>query len=150
MNMSMNTCGEIMTKQPAYCLPSSTAQEAARLMKGQDVGPIPVVDGRESKKLIGIVTDRDLTMKVVADGLGPSTRIEEVMTREPVACHPDDRLESVLDAMSDNQVRRVPVVDNEHRLVGIISQADVATRIAAPKRTAEVLQEISRPEAAGV
>jgi len=143
--MNMNTCGEIMTKQPAYCLPSSTAQEAARLMKGQDVGPIPVVDGRESKKLIGIVTDRDLTVKVVADGLDSSTRIEEVMTREPIACHPDDDMEAVLDAMSDNQVRRIPVVDDKHRLVGIISQADVANRSGAPRKTVEVLQEISRP-----
>src|SRR2546429_240269 len=143
--MIMNTCGEVMTKHPAYCLPSSTAQEAARLMKGQDVGPIPVVESRESKKLVGIVTDRDLTVKVVAEGLDPSTRIEEVMTRDPVACHPEDNLQTALDAMVDNQVRRIPLVDDDHRLVGIISQADVATPIGAPRKTSVGAQEISRP-----
>jgi CBS domain-containing protein len=148
--MIVNTCGEIMTRQPAYCLPSSTVREAARLMKGQDVGPIPVVDGRETKKLVGIVTDRDLTLKVVANGLDATTRIEEVMTREPIACHPDDRIEAVVDAMSDRQVRRVPVVDGKHRLVGIISQADLATRTPALGKTAEVLQEISRPGNGGI
>jgi CBS domain-containing protein len=140
----MTTCSEVMTKTPAYCLPSSTVREAARLMKGQNVGPIPVVESNEMKKLIGIVTDRDLAVKVVAEGRDSNTKIEEVMTRDPVACHPQDNLQAALDAMSDNQVRRIPVVDDRDCLVGIIAQADVATRIGAPRKTADLVADLSR------
>jgi CBS domain-containing protein len=119
-------------------------------MKEQDVGPIPVVDSRENNRLVGIVTDRDLTLKVVADGRDPdSTRIEEVMTRHPVTCPAGENLQKVLDAMAENQVRRIPVVDDQNRLVGIISQADIATRVGAPKKTGEVVEKVSRSASAG-
>jgi CBS domain-containing protein len=138
-------CSEIMTKDPSCCLPSDTVFEAAQLMKSEDVGPIPIVNDKETKKLEGIVTDRDLAMKVFAEGLDPkNTRVEEVMTTGVVTCSPDDNANNVLELMEQHQVRRIPIVDDSDRLVGIISQADIATRMEAPKKTAEVLEEISR------
>lgn len=146
----MNTCAEIMTRQPVACVPSDSVQQAALLMKGQDVGPIPVVESREMNRLVGIVTDRDLALKVVAEGRDVmQTRIEDVMTRNPATCGPGDNLQKVFDVMQSHQVRRIPVIDEQKRLVGIISQADVATRIGAPRKTAEVVEKVSRPAGEG-
>jgi CBS domain-containing protein len=142
----MNTCAEVMTRNPVSCLPSDTAYQAAVLMKGQNVGPIPVVESHETNRIVGIVTDRDLALGVIAEGQDPkNTRIEAVMTRHPVTCTPGDNLKKAFAAMEEHQVRRIPVVDDENRLVGIISQADVATRIGAPRKTAEVVEKVSRP-----
>ena len=138
-------CSEVMTKDPACCLPSDTAQHAAQLMKTEDVGPIPIVDDAENKKLQGIITDRDLVLKVVADARdAKTTLLADVMTKDLITCAPDDKLESALSAMERHQVRRIPVVDGKNHLLGIISQADVATRIGEPEKTAEVVHEISR------
>ena len=84
--MTMNTCSDIMTRNPIFCLPTDTVRKAAQLMRDQDVGPIPVVKDRDSNLLIGIITDRDLAVKVVAEDRDSNTRIEEVMTRRPVVC----------------------------------------------------------------
>jgi CBS domain-containing protein len=109
-----------------------------------NVGPIPVVENERTKKLVDIVTDRDLALKVVADGRDPKvTKVEEVMTREVVTCRPEDDLQRALDAMSEHQLRRVPVVDDGNKLVGIIAQADVATRVNQPQKTAETVEGIS-------
>lgn len=117
-------------------------------MKMEDVGSVPVIDQERTRILIGIVTDRDLAIHVVAEGLDPrSTRIEEVMTRDPVRCKVDEDVDEALDAMKDYQIRRIPVVDEQNRIVGIISQADVATRLKDSDETAEVVEEIS--ESAG-
>jgi CBS domain-containing protein len=108
-----------MTKNPVYALPHDTVAEVARLMKDKDIGPVPIVQDRDGTQLVGIVTDRDLALKVVAEGLDPmTTRVSDVMTSDPV-------------------------VDKENRLVGIIAQADVATRMNEPEKTAEVVKEIS-------
>jgi CBS domain-containing protein len=116
----------------------------AQLMRDNDVGPIPIVADNDSKRLVGIVTDRDLAMNVVAEGRDPNTtRVEEVMTREVVTCRTDDNIEAALDAMSRQQLRRIPVVDENDMLVGIIAQADVATRMDQPSTTGEVVKEIS-------
>lgn len=143
----MNVCGDIMTINPISCLPTDTVGMAAQLMRDQDVGPIPVVKDPDSNQLIGIITDRDLAVKVVAEDRESNTRIEEVMTRRPVACFSQDNLQTTLNKMSDCQVRRIPVVDEDNRLVGIISQADVATRIGIRRKTAEVVKEISTQHA---
>ena len=138
-------CREVMTQNPACCLPSDKAFEAAQLMKSEDVGPIPVVSDKKTRELIGIVTDRDLVLKVISEGRDPkSTALEEVMTKDVVTCHPDDDVTEALDAMEENQVRRVPIVDDDNRLVGIIAQADIATRVDEPEKTHEVVEEISR------
>src|SRR5438132_13782928 len=97
-------CSEVMTKDPACCLPSDTAQHAARLMKTEDVGPIPIVDDAENKKLQGIITDRDLVLKVVADARdAKTTLLADVMTKDLITCAPDDKLESALSAMERHQ-----------------------------------------------
>jgi CBS domain-containing protein len=141
----MKKCNEVMTKDPVYCLPNDAVARAAQLMKKENVGPIPVIENERTKKLVGIVTDRDLALKVVADGRDPkATKVEEVMTREVVTCRPEDDLQRALDAMSEHQLRRIPVVDDGNKLVGIIAQADVATRVKQSQKTAETVEGISQ------
>lgn len=145
----MQKCREVMTKDPTCCVPSDTASRAAQVMKSEDVGPVPVVEDLRTKKLIGIVTDRDLAIKVVAEGRDSTrTVVGDVMTRELVTCRADDDLEKALDAMAEHQVRRIPVLNGGERIVGIIAQADIATRVEEPETTAEVVEEISKPSPA--
>jgi CBS domain-containing protein len=134
-----------MTEELVYGLPSDTVTKVAQMMKKEDIGPVPIVDNEESKTPIGIVTDRDLALKVVGEGRDPNTtRVEEVMTRKLITCRADDNVENAMKAMAQYQLRRIPVVDNDGRLIGIIAQADVATRVDQPKKTAEVVKEISQ------
>jgi CBS domain-containing protein len=134
-----------MTEDPVCCLPGDTVDQAAQLMKDDDVGSIPVVTDQKTKRLIGIITDRDLAIKVVAPAREVSAvKVEEVMTRDPVTCHADDDLQEAIDAMEMHQVRRIPVVDDNNRIIGIIAQADIATRVKEPETTAEVVEEISK------
>ena len=115
-------------------------------MKSEHVGSIPVVENEQTKKLVGIVTDRDLTLKIVADKLdAKSTKVEMVMTRKLVTCHAEDDLQKAVDAMSENQLRRIPIVDDDNKILGIITQADVVMHFDHPKKAAEMVKEISRP-----
>ena len=142
-------CSEVMTKNVTCCLPRDTAQMAAQAMKAQDIGAVLVVDSQETRHLAGIVTDRDLALKVVAAGFDPSqTRVEAVMTRNLATCGLQDDLQRALDAMSQRQVRRIPVVDDQGRLAGIIAQADLATRLEQPEATGKVVERISRSKRA--
>jgi CBS domain-containing protein len=141
----MQTCNEVMTKDPFCCLPNDSVEKVAMMMKRDDIGAIPVIETEHTKKLIGIVTDRDLTLKIIAEGLDPkTTEVNAVMTPNVVTCLADDDLQKALDAMAEHQLRRMLVVDNEHRIVGIIAQADVATRIDQPAKTGEMVKEISQ------
>lgn len=141
----MKTCNQVMTKDPVCCLPNDSVAKAAELMKSENIGSIPVIENEQSQKLVGIVTDRDLALKIVAGALdATSTTVETVMTHQVVTCHAEDDLQKALDAMAEHQLRRIPVVDNDHRIVGIIAQADVATRGDQPEKTAEVVKEISQ------
>jgi CBS domain-containing protein len=134
-----------MTQDLVYCWPEDPVSKVAQLMKKEDIGPVLIVDNEQSRKLIGIVTDRDLALKVVAEGRDPkTTNVETVMTRKLVTCRADDDIESAMKAMAQYQLRRIPVVDDHMKLVGIISQADVATRVDEPEKTAEVVKEISQ------
>jgi len=141
----MKQCNEVMTKDPVCCLPDDMVAGVAKLMKSENIGSMPVIEDKQSKKLIGIVTDRDLTLKIVAEGLdAQATKVEAVMTRKVVTCLAEDDLEKALDAMAEHQLRRIPVVDNDNKVVGIIAQADVATRANQPEKTAEMVKEISQ------
>lgn len=141
----MKKCDEVMTRDPVCCLPTTSVEEAARLMKRSNIGPIPVIKDEQTRTLVGIVTDRDLALKVVAEGRdAKSTRVEAVMTRKVVTCRAEDNFQKALDAMSEHQLRRIPVVDGEGRILGIIAQADVATRVNQPDKTAEVVKGISQ------
>ena len=114
-------------------------------MKSKDIGGVPIIENEQTKKLVGIVTDRDLALKIVAEGRDPkSTKAEEVMTRKVVTCRAEDDLQKALDAMSGRKLRRIPVVDNNHGIVGIIAQADVATRVDQPEKTAAMVRGISQ------
>jgi len=138
-------CKEVMTEDPVCCLPGDTVDQAAQLMKDDDVGSIPVIADQKTKRLLGIITDRDLAIKVVAPAREVSAvSVEEVMTRGPVTCHANDDLHEAINAMEMHQVRRIPVVDDQNRIIGIIAQADIATRVKEPETTAEMVEEISK------
>jgi CBS domain-containing protein len=144
----MKKCNEVMTKKTVCCLPDDLVTEAAELMKKEHVGSIPIIEDEQSRKLVGIVTDRDLTIRIVAEGLdAKSTKIESIMTRNVVTCSAEDDLQKVVDAMSKYQLRRIPVVDDDNKILGIIAQADVAMHFDHPKRTAAMVKEISQANA---
>ena len=139
------TCSDVMTGSPSCCVPSDSVAMAAQIMKREDVGPVPIVSDYAGQKLVGIVTDRDLVVKVMANGLDPhNTRIDEVMSHDPVTCQPDDDTRTALRLMGEHQVRRVPIVDAENRLVGIVAQADLA-REEDEEEVGEMVEEISQP-----
>ncbi len=141
----MKKCDEVMTKNPVCCLPNDVVAKVAQLMKSENVGSIPVIENEITRKLVGIVTDRDLTLKVVAEGLdSKSIKAEAVMSLEVVTCLAGDDLQKALDAMASHQLRRIPVIDRDHKVVGIIAQADVATRVNQPEKTAEMVKDISK------
>lgn len=122
-------CADVMTTEIFCCLPTDSLEEVASVMQSEDIGPVPIVDDLESRNLIGIVTDRDIALRAVGRGLDARlTTAEEVMTRELVTCGAEDEIQSALDLMARHQVRRLPIVNGGNRLVGMISQADVATR----------------------
>ena len=139
----MTTCEELMTPNPTSCKAEDTIEEAAEMMKRENVGLIPVV-GEKGARLIGVVTDRDIVVNVVAAGRDPKqTAVSEVMTPEPIACRAQDPASKILDLMAARQVRRIPIVDDRGALVGIVAQADVALRLRDPHQTGEVVEAIS-------
>jgi CBS domain-containing protein len=138
-------CNEVMTKKPVCCLPNDIVTKVAELMKRENVGSIPIVEDEQTRKLVGIVTDRDLTLKVVAEGLdAKTTKVEDVMTGEVLTCLAGDDIRKALDAMAGHQLRRIPVVGKGNKIVGIITQADVATRVDKRKKMAKMVKEISQ------
>lgn len=141
---------EIMTSDPVVCTMSCTANVVAGVMKELDVGIVPVVDNLGTRKLIGVVTDRDLTLKVVAEGRSPAhVTMQDCMTSNPVVCHPDDEIEKVLALMSEHQVRRIPVVDRQERITGVIAMSDILRHTAANARDLYVvLSRIAESKAA--
>jgi len=142
----MRTCKEVMTSDPVCCRPQDNAVLAAKLMKKENIGSVPVCEENPDKRLLGIITDRDLAIQVVAEGRDPKTvKVQEVMTGQPFTCKADDDVQKALDAMEMHQIRRIPVVDSSDRLIGIIAQADVATRLKDPQKLADVVEEVSRP-----
>jgi CBS domain-containing protein len=133
---------EVMTQRPRAVTPRTTVREAARLMDEEDVGSLPVVD--EAERLIGIVTDRDVAVRVVGRGLDAETTVVgDVASTEVAVLTPDHDLDDALRLMAREQVRRVPIVVRENQLVGIIAQADVA-HAGKEKATGEVVEAISR------
>jgi CBS domain-containing protein len=137
----MTTVSEIMSTDVHCVGPHDTLQKAAQLMGRLNVGSLPVVHDR---RLLGIVTDRDITIRATAAGLLPgTTQIGDVMTERACACQADDSLDALQHLMGEAQIRRVPVVDRAGTIVGIVSLGDVATRQPAP--VDETVREISMP-----
>ena len=138
---------EAMSKEIFFCVPSDTAQTAARTMRLRGVGALPVVSDSRARTLEGIVTDRDLCCSVVAEAmLAETTKIADVMTRSPVTCAPENTLEDCEKLMEKWHIRRLPVVDGLGRCVGMIAQADIVLHAPAAK-VAKMLAAISRPMA---
>jgi CBS domain-containing protein len=136
-----------MTEEPACCTPEQTVREAAELMRDNDCGCVPVVEDSETNRIVGLVTDRDITCRCTAEGKGPDTSVREVMSKDPKCCGPDDNVEMVEKIMAEAQVRRVPVVDDRGCCVGIIAQADLALdeRAASDRDVGQVVEHISAP-----
>jgi CBS domain-containing protein len=145
--MAAKRARDIMTENPACCTLDTPAREAARTMEQNDCGSLPVVESRDSMKLIGMVTDRDLALRVLGRGQDPNTPVREAMTRNVASVKPDDSLDEVERIMSGQQVRRVPVVDDKGRIFGIIAQADLARELGAvgAKDFGRVMEKISQP-----
>ena len=139
----MPKCRDVMTKDPASCTASDTVVKVAALMKEHDVGSVPVVESAD-KRLVGIVTDRDIVVKVVSAGRGvEQATVKDAMTPNPACCREDDDLEQAMKLMKERQVRRMPIVDGSGRLSGIIAQADVATRVQKDAKTGDLVEAIS-------
>ena len=117
---------DIMAREPACCIQSCTAQMAASLMQQWDCGALPVVDNLFRRRIVGIVTDRDLCLKVLVAGRDPShVYVHEAMTRDPICCHAQDDAQYVLRLMTEHHVRRVPVVNDHQAVVGMVSLGDL-------------------------
>ena len=140
----MPRCSEVMTREPVCCEPADSISKAAEVMKREDVGSVPVVESRNDARLVGIVTDRDIVVKVVADGRNvEGTTVQDAMTPDPVCCREDDDVSRAVSLMEERQVRRMPVVGADGRLAGIIAQADIATRLHRDRTTGELVEAIS-------
>ncbi len=136
----MRKISEVMTSNPKVVRPDETVQNAAKLMADLDVGAIPVCDGR---KLQGMITDRDIAVRAMAEGRGGDTKVSDVMTRDIVWCTEDDDTQEVLSRMADAQIRRIPVVDQDKNLVGIVALGDLA--LEDEENVDETLRDISMP-----
>jgi CBS domain-containing protein len=137
-------CGDIMKRDVECVTPQMNVQESARKMRDQGIGFLPICD--ESRKVLGTVTDRDLAIRVLAEGRLPTTPVSEVFTQESITCSPDDDLGQAEELMGRHQKSRIMCLDGEGRLVGVISLSDIAQREKGAK-AAQTLREVSQREA---
>jgi CBS domain-containing protein len=137
-------CKDVMTTTIVSCSVDASAQAAALIMSEEDVGIVPVMDPA-TKRLIGVVTDRDLCLDIVAAGKHPrETCVSESLHPRPVTCRPEDPLDTCLRLMQQHRVRRIPIVDADGICVGIVSQKDIALRMALAQPVHETVREISK------
>jgi CBS domain-containing protein len=135
---------EIMSNHVVCCTPDTSLKEVARLMSVNDCGDIPVVQDGEGRRPVGVITDRDITCRAVAEGLNPlELTAADCMSKPVVTVTPDTVLEECCHTMERNQIRRVPVVDERGACCGVVSQADIA-RVASESQAGHVLREVSR------
>jgi CBS domain-containing protein len=137
---------EVMTKTIENIAPQASLAEAAQRMKSLDVGALPVCEG---DSLIGILTDRDITIRAVAEGCDPNiTPVWQAMTREVCSCRDDEDVKRAAEIMEEKQIRRLMVCDRDQHPIGIVSLGDIATRAHDQKMSGEVLEEVSKPSQA--
>jgi CBS domain-containing protein len=140
---------ELMTKNPCTVTPDSPVSEAARLMKEEDVGLVPVIErvgGAETRgRLVGVITDRDIAIRQVAEGRTSDSPVRDVMSSGVRTAAPDDSVDSVMELMGREQVRRIPIVDERGSLVGVVAQADLARKAPNDGRVEKTVEEISQP-----
>ena len=132
---------DVMSSDVQVARPGDTLQEVATRMASGDFGFMPVADG---DRLIGTITDRDLAVRAVAGGAACTSPVVEYLSRDPQTARADDDLKTVLDSMGSKQIRRLPVLDKDDRLVGVVSLGDLSTRVKE-KYAGEALEDISRP-----
>lgn len=143
----MKQVQDVMSKNPICSTADETAQQVAKTLCDQNIGSVPIVTDKQSRRLEGIATDRDLCCTIIAQGKDPNTaRITESMSRNPVTCKPQDSLEDCLKVMQQHKIRRVPIVDDQKRVVGIIAQADISLA-AEPDKVHRTVAEISKAPA---
>lgn len=140
---------ELMTKNPACLTADQAVQEAAIMMRERDCGLLPVVQGKDGP-IVGVVTDRDIALRVIAEGLGADTPVRTAMSDDPSCCRADDDVSRLKDIMAERRVRRVPVIDDKGRCVGIVAQADLlraaeARADVSQQEVARVLERVSEP-----
>ncbi|HOM83291.1 MAG TPA: CBS domain-containing protein [Armatimonadota bacterium] len=137
---------DVMTPDPVACMPDDRVETAAKIMMDRDCGAVPIVDSQEFRHLVGIVTDRDIVMRLIARGRNPiGVPLHECMTTPVFTVRPDDTVEEVARVMQERQVRRVPVIDSGNVLVGIVAMADLARASGDEEMLGEVLEEVSEP-----
>jgi CBS domain-containing protein len=138
----MQKLSDIMSRDVQVIPPTGTIQEAAEMMRKLDVGSLPVCDGQ---KLVGVITDRDIAIRSTAQGQDPKTaRINDVMSAEVAWCFEDTQAEEAARTMRDKEIRRIPIVDRDKKLVGIVALADLAKSSSSDETKAEGLQGVSR------
>lgn len=135
---------DVMSANPVCCLPEDTAQKVAQIMCDHNIGSVPVIVDQQSRELLGMITDRDLCCSVIAAGLDSrTTQIKEVVGVHLVAtCRDGENVDKCEKAMQEHQVRRIPVVDRENRVIGIVAQADLALK-DKPERVSQTVKAIS-------
>jgi len=138
--MGHHNVQEAMTSNPTTVTPDTSAREAAGIMKSEDTGIVPIADG---DRLVAVITDRDLALRVVAEGQSPDTPVSELASKDLVTVDPQQSLEEAARLMAEHQVRRLPVVEEDGRLVGILSQKDLADA-GHDTLTGEVVERISQ------
>jgi CBS domain-containing protein len=134
---------DVMTPNPRVIAADAPVQEAARLMQQEDTGVLPVVESQGGRRVVGVITDRDIALRVVAEGRASAT-VREAMSTGVRTCPQDADLKDVMKVMADEQVRRVPIVDEQGELVGIVSQADIVLE-GDDRRAEETIERISQP-----
>ena len=137
---SRQKCREIMTKNVRTATREDSLRDVAATMRDGDMGAVPIVDG---ERLVGIVTDRDIVVRAVSEGKGPDSPVSEAMTADLFVVRPDDFVFEAVRLMGDKQIRRVPVVNEDGSLAGIIAMADVALEMEDQREIAETMEEIS-------
>ena len=135
--MKISDC---MTRNVQLADPQMTLREAAALMAKCDAGALPV---GENDRLVGMITDRDIAIRAIAEGKGPDAKVRDAMSKDVCWCYEDENIEGVLRRLGDEQIRRMPVLNRDKRLVGIVSMADLTER-AQPQQTGATLSAISR------
>ena len=136
---------EIMSADPVTVTPDTPLSEAARLMKDQNVGMLPVVESEGSRNLVGVITDRDIAIRHVAEGHTTDCPVREAMSSNVTTCKADDSVDRVMNLMGVEQVRRIPIVDERGDLVGVVSQADVVLQTGNEMKAEKTVEQISQP-----
>ena len=136
---------DIMTPNPECVTPQDSIQRAAQIMRDSDVGIVPVVDDTSSRRLRGVITDRDIAVRGVAEGRDGNSRVSDLMSGDLVTARADDDVRKLMDRMKAEQIRRIPVVDDNNCLIGIVAQADLALEGPSDRAVGDVIEKISEP-----